>query len=247
MPKGEKTVRAPIERSAPPVPICENCGAAVDVSGAFCWKCGVPLSTGREPFLPTPSDGVTVPPGAGLTAYPDSSSRSAGFRAPARVRPVAESSIYTARPPRGTPSWAKIAVISLAAVVIVLFFLWLTPFGGSILGRTGAVEITGLAYDPVYQGSATGYFPSGNLGSPCPGGCTLSPAPGSTFELLLLFPNSGSSAHTISAISVAAPFSLASQPASVTVPAGQVWLEELLVVSPSSPGSYSITVSFDTS
>jgi hypothetical protein len=33
-------------------PVCRNCGAAVDTTGAFCWKCGVPLKTGREPFIP---------------------------------------------------------------------------------------------------------------------------------------------------------------------------------------------------
>ncbi len=35
-----------------PIPVCSNCGGAVDTTGAFCWQCGVPLSTGREPFIP---------------------------------------------------------------------------------------------------------------------------------------------------------------------------------------------------
>jgi double zinc ribbon protein len=39
---------------SPQTPVCGNCGAAVDTTGAFCWKCGVPLRTGREPFLPEP-------------------------------------------------------------------------------------------------------------------------------------------------------------------------------------------------
>lgn len=45
-----------LESSAPAFPVCENCGAAVDTSGAFCWKCGVPLDTGRQPFIPTHPD-----------------------------------------------------------------------------------------------------------------------------------------------------------------------------------------------
>jgi hypothetical protein len=59
---------APVQSptSEPSIPVCSNCGAAVDTSGAFCWKCGVPLSTGREPFIPanlepgTEADDVSV-------------------------------------------------------------------------------------------------------------------------------------------------------------------------------------------
>ena len=37
------------------IPVCENCGATVDTSGSFCWKCGVPLETGRDPVHSGPS------------------------------------------------------------------------------------------------------------------------------------------------------------------------------------------------
>ena len=50
-----RAVSAPAPDLQPP--LCVNCGAAVDTTGAFCWKCGVPLHTGRDPFLPIP--GVT--------------------------------------------------------------------------------------------------------------------------------------------------------------------------------------------
>jgi Double zinc ribbon len=36
----------------PAIPICGHCGAQVDPTGSFCWWCGVPLSTGKEPFIP---------------------------------------------------------------------------------------------------------------------------------------------------------------------------------------------------
>ena len=42
------------------LPACSNCGAALDTSGAFCWRCGVPVPTGRHPFIP-----ANVEPGAG--------------------------------------------------------------------------------------------------------------------------------------------------------------------------------------
>jgi len=62
--------RPPIAPSGP-YPVCGNCGAAVDTSGSFCWKCGVPLLTGWEPFIPahpepadqpgTAAESLTVP------------------------------------------------------------------------------------------------------------------------------------------------------------------------------------------
>lgn len=55
--------------------VCENCGAAVDPVGSYCWKCGVPLEMGTEPYAPAPP-GPTQPyvPGppsspTGLPAY----------------------------------------------------------------------------------------------------------------------------------------------------------------------------------
>ncbi len=233
----------------PAIPVCENCGAAVDATGAFCWKCGVPLATGRQPLIPAPPDDAnSSPSGPGLPAYETSSARvpAAPDRRPYLPSTRVPTDAYGAGSRRGSRGRSTVVIVILVAAVAALAFLWVSPYGEQVLGRPGTVRITSLAYDPVYQGTASGYFPSGGQGSPCGGGCTLSPATGSTFELLLLLPNTGSSAHTISSISISSPFSLEAEPIPATVPAGEVWLQGLLVVAPSSAGSYSVTVTFDT-
>lgn len=56
--------------------MCENCDASVDSTGAFCWQCGVPLSTGREPFLPRPVPGSTpTSPAGGISVTGEASGR----------------------------------------------------------------------------------------------------------------------------------------------------------------------------
>jgi hypothetical protein len=59
-------------------PACSNCGAAVDTTGAFCWKCGVPLDTGRQPFIPDPGHTAqtSVPRDDSIGVYLDPSERS---------------------------------------------------------------------------------------------------------------------------------------------------------------------------
>jgi len=59
-------------------PLCENCGALVELTGAFCWHCGVPLATGHTPHLPTPKvwEDVATPREDSVASYAASSARS---------------------------------------------------------------------------------------------------------------------------------------------------------------------------
>lgn len=231
--------------------MCSNCGAAVDSSGAFCWKCGVPLETGRGAFIPAPAESEAVPPHRpDLTSgYSDTSARVA--RVPTAVgTPAARPerfSPYGREERTRTPGWAKATIVILVAAVAVLGFLWISPYGNQLLHRPGPVEIWDVVYDPVYQGNSKGYFPSGDMGRPCYGACVLTPSSGSTFEIVVPLQNSALSSHTVTNIAVQSPFGLAYSDGEFSVPAATTESVILLLVAPAAPGNYSLTVTFYTS
>ena len=231
----------------PVVPVCENCGAAVETSGAFCWKCGVPLTTGRQPFVPAPVPGGTgaPPPGPDLSSYAAASGRTArpaipAVRAPNRD-PVRE--IYGHQPRRGTPGWARAALVALAIAVVALAFLWITPYGAQVLGRntvyvSGVNETGTLVYQGAPQTIAFVLVPSG---------APLGLRPGQSFSLSweVQDPSSNQSVtYTVLAlgtgwsgsVSPSAPLTLSPlQTATITVDSN----------APSAAGSYFVPVTMD--
>ncbi len=129
---------------SPQTPVCGNCGAAVDTTGAFCWKCGVPLRTGREPFLPEPP--VETEPSAvradTLGMYGASSRANLG-------RPSSYGQ------PRSRPSRRSIlgGVLILAGVGLLILTLFVGWYG-----VTDTVSATILGTSFTETGSAT-YYP----------------------------------------------------------------------------------------
>lgn len=100
------------------VPVCANCGAIADTTGAFCWKCGVPLKTGREPFIPAhPPPPDQEEPGAGSPRIPLAAHPRRGG-APPTVGSFA-------RPSRGRPVVASVLIlIAVAFLLASLFVSW---------------------------------------------------------------------------------------------------------------------------
>ena len=88
----------------------------MDTSGAFCWKCGVPLATGREPFIPAHPPAPEEPEPESLTVRMVShSGRIAGS---ARTAPAENA--------RGKRPVVATVLLLLAAAVLVssLFVSW---------------------------------------------------------------------------------------------------------------------------
>ena len=231
----------------PTIPVCENCGSAVETSGAFCWKCGVPLATGRQPFVPAPvvnDIGLPETPPE-LPAYAGPSARGThapvpAMRAPGRD-PVRE--VYGHEPRRGTPGWVRAALVALAVAVVVLAFLWVTPYGAQVLGRptvyVSGVNETGIV---TFQGTPQSF---GVVG--VPPGAPLGLRPGQSFSLSWVIENPYSNrslTYTVLAIgsgwsgsvSPSAPLTLAPfQSATITVDSD----------APSAAGSYFVPVTAD--
>jgi len=105
-----------LDRTPPPpptIPTCVNCGATLDTSGAFCWKCGVPVATGRDPFIPDPG---VPPPGAGWSGAPPARSTREGiYSAFGSVNRVALSSVNLA------------VTLGLVGVVLTFTLLFIAP------------------------------------------------------------------------------------------------------------------------
>jgi uncharacterized OB-fold protein len=100
------------------IPICENCGAAVDTTGAYCWKCGVPLETGRDPFIPAPpaAPDRVGPREDSLGVYTQSSP----------ARPRERSGQSRRRPPltRRDVSRSAFLIVASALLLVSLFAGW---------------------------------------------------------------------------------------------------------------------------
>ena len=239
-----------LDRTPPPIPVCENCGAAVDVQGAFCWKCGVPLLTGRQPFIPAPAEGgVTPPPGAGLSYYGSESGRpvASSPRTGTSTSPRQEFETYVVPERQGTSRGSKILIVCLVVAVVVLAFLWLTPYGSEVIGRPGVVTVTSISTRTDYLGARTGYFNGSASLSSCPSNCNVAPSTGSDFVVTILLSNVDSVSHSVYGWSVSSPFSLVAHPAQVTVGAGQQDFATITVGAPGTPGSYALTVTFQSS
>ncbi len=116
----------------PTLPVCGNCGAAVDTSGAFCWKCGVPLETGREPFIPahpeSADQAVAEPPVI----------RSASFRRDLRR--------FSHRPSRGSRvsrrsiTSGALLLAGIALLVVSLLVGWYA------VSATASSEVSGTSF-----------------------------------------------------------------------------------------------------
>ncbi len=103
--------------SAPAIPVCSNCGAAVDASGAFCWKCGVPLETGREPFVPEPRE-ATGPGGEGEPlSIPGGTLQREYRRSQSRTR-------RSARTPRRSVAGGLLLLAGAILVIVSVFLGW---------------------------------------------------------------------------------------------------------------------------
>jgi len=121
--------------------ICSNCGSAVDTTGAFCWKCGVPLDTGREPFIPVPgSPSETSPKEEMLSSYADSPARSGSaphFRdGKGSIRSEAYPSLDEMRiRPASNGNTASVGLAVVVAIVVFLAtlgFVFLTNGAGLV-------------------------------------------------------------------------------------------------------------------
>jgi len=98
-------------------PVCGHCGAAIQSSGAYCWKCGLPLMTGRQSYTPAPP--VTEPP-------PRPSS-GAAVTIPTPTRPAAGAAARPAqRGParRGRPFGVAVLLVGTVLLVVSLFVGW---------------------------------------------------------------------------------------------------------------------------
>ena len=122
------------------IPVCENCGATVDTSGSFCWKCGVPLETGRDPFIPAPPD---------LGERPEPREETLGVynrSSPARSREPAGR--FGRRLPRTRESNLRggLLVAGFAILLVTLFVGWYSisasasdPYNGQTVTVNGTV------------------------------------------------------------------------------------------------------------
>jgi hypothetical protein len=118
----------------PTIPVCGNCGAAVDTSGAFCWKCGVPLETGREPFIPAHPESADQPRGAPEPPVVASASLRADLRR------------FSHRPSRGS-RFSRRSIISgilllsgIALLVVSLLVGWYA------VSATASSEVSGTSF-----------------------------------------------------------------------------------------------------
>jgi hypothetical protein len=106
------TVRTGGPAPAPDQPTCDNCGASVDTSGSFCWKCGVPLTTGREPFIPALA--ASGDPGAAVG--PSGRGWSGARASPSALRPSGDRAMLP-------------GVLFLAAVAVLVLSLFVAWYG----------------------------------------------------------------------------------------------------------------------
>jgi hypothetical protein len=124
--------RPPIAPSGP-YPVCGNCGAAVDTSGSFCWKCGVPLLTGWEPFIP---------------AHPEPADQP-GTAAESLTAPVAsvreELGRASSRPARRTPASRRSVIggtLLLLGVVLLIVSLFMGWYAYSLTASATASDVS---------------------------------------------------------------------------------------------------------
>ena len=123
----------------PPIPICKHCGAQVDPTGSFCWWCGVPVFSGREPILPGKSE--PSPPSDTVVEAP-SVSVSYVHAAPAKLSAPPSKS----RPPARRPVLgASLVVVGILILLVSLFVGWYT------ISSTATDTVSGSSF----TGSAT--------------------------------------------------------------------------------------------
>jgi|HubBroStandDraft_1064217.scaffolds.fasta_scaffold128916_1 hypothetical protein len=121
------------------IPVCDNCGAAVDTTGAFCWKCGVPLATGREPFIPQPTELAEDPEfrSDSLSEYGESSGRDLRV-AYGRAG--------------GKPSASRRSIVAGILLISGVALLLLTLFvGWYVISATASDSIGGQSFTEVEQ------------------------------------------------------------------------------------------------
>jgi len=143
IPRGATEPGSPVTSSSgeeeDEIPVCENCGAAVDTSGSYCWKCGVPLETGRDPFIPAPPEAAerAEPRDETLGVYDQSSrggSRERVGRSGRRLPRTRRSNL------RGV-----LLLVGLTLLLISLFLGWYTvsaSASGSYAGGAVTVNAT---------------------------------------------------------------------------------------------------------
>jgi hypothetical protein len=114
------------------VPVCENCGAAVDTTGAFCWKCGVPLATGRDPFIPEDAPtSSTIEPTNQLLQHSGPSARARG-----RAHPASLETRNLSR--RRSPLAGAFILAGIVLLVLSSLFGWYsTQVNATYLGPPG--------------------------------------------------------------------------------------------------------------
>jgi hypothetical protein len=183
---GSKLEQSSIGAGAPPgdvassaqategVAVCDNCGAAVDTTGAFCWQCGVPLSTGREPFIPEDLETETSPVAVAILQDREEAS--------SRSRPSRSAFVVTDRSRRSRRSLVGGGVLLVGAGIAVLSLLlgWYgvvvtvsAPYNGGtitvtetgtnflLVQSTTLVTCQGSSQCPANQSASEGYAQGG--------------------------------------------------------------------------------------
>jgi hypothetical protein len=115
----------------PPIPICGHCGAQVDPMGSFCWWCGVPVHTGREPILPVKSGiQASTPPQAASVAIAGTPARGASAKYPP--------SVSKARPTSRRPVLGgALLLVAIVLLLVSLFVGWYSVSATAIDNPSG--------------------------------------------------------------------------------------------------------------
>jgi Double zinc ribbon len=115
---GQTTVRVARSPAPPTIPVCENCGEVVDTTGSFCWSCGVPLATGRQPFIPAHPESTTEP---------ESSDEPPDITVPLARKVRKTTAVLGARrtpPSRRTAAGVALLLLGVVVSLLALFFGW---------------------------------------------------------------------------------------------------------------------------